>query len=236
MPANYTHTTRSDSQDATFYNDDHQNHITNRVPALLDDYSLNVAQMKLASNPGDSGSEILAISIAKEIEQLRHMLSVLKNKNNWYPTPSKRVDQTFLDGALAYKSVNQTLTTGTPTILSFANEQYDNSGYHNAVNDSRLTIPITGRYRLTFAALFAVNSVGVAREVDVLKNGATVVLTHQVIPTINQAPSCFGTFILDAVAADFFELRAFQDSGANLDVLGVSATDSVTFFSIERML
>jgi hypothetical protein len=59
---------------ASIYNADHVNHITNGVPAQLDDYSVNAAQMQLTADPGESGTESLATNLAGELERSRFML------------------------------------------------------------------------------------------------------------------------------------------------------------------
>lgn len=88
MPALYSHTTRATGTilTATIYNGDHQNHIDNGVPAQLDDYSVNVAQMQTTTDPGDAGSESLALSLAGEIERLRFAIKEMKGTTYWYET------------------------------------------------------------------------------------------------------------------------------------------------------
>ena len=86
MPALYSHTTRADFTilTAAIYNADHLNHITNGVPAQLDDYSTNTGQMQTQTDPGEVGSESLATSLAGEIERLRYALREAKGVSNWY--------------------------------------------------------------------------------------------------------------------------------------------------------
>jgi hypothetical protein len=65
-----------------------QNAITN--PALLDDYSANVTQMRLTTDPGEIGSESLATSQAGEIERIRHVLKERGGTVSWYDTYVQR--------------------------------------------------------------------------------------------------------------------------------------------------
>lgn len=95
MPALYSHTTRATGTilTATVYNSDHQNHIDNGIPAQLDDYSSNATQMQTETDPGESGSESLATSLAGELERLRFSISELKTRLGhstglWYATPT----------------------------------------------------------------------------------------------------------------------------------------------------
>lgn len=70
------------------YNAEHDNHINNNTPAGVDDYSTNVAEMRAATDPGESGSESLATSLAGELERLRHALNEIKGSTYWYESPS----------------------------------------------------------------------------------------------------------------------------------------------------
>lgn len=90
MAALYSHTTRSDGTvlTATIYNADHQSHIDNGVPAQQDDYSVDVAQMKLATDPGEVGTESLATSLAGEIERLRFLIKEIHGGAQWYSSPA----------------------------------------------------------------------------------------------------------------------------------------------------
>ena len=89
MPALYSHTTRAAGSilTANIYNADHQNHIDNGVPAQLDDYSASVAQMQAVTDPGESGSESQATTLAGELERLRNQLQEITGKTYWYETP-----------------------------------------------------------------------------------------------------------------------------------------------------
>lgn len=93
MPALYSHTTRANGLilTASIYNTDHQTHIDNGVPAQLDDYSLNVGQMQSQTDPGESGSESQATSLAGELERLRYALAEVKGTTYWYQTASASV-------------------------------------------------------------------------------------------------------------------------------------------------
>jgi microcystin-dependent protein len=55
---------------------------------MMDDYSVNVAQMQYATDPGEPGSESLATSLAGEIERLRFIIKEISGKLQWYQSPS----------------------------------------------------------------------------------------------------------------------------------------------------
>lgn len=87
MAALYSHTTRATGTTLTaaIYNADHENHITNGIPGQLDDYSANAAQMQSTADPGESGSESLATSLAGELERIRFILKEMGgNRTQWY--------------------------------------------------------------------------------------------------------------------------------------------------------
>jgi hypothetical protein len=93
MAALYSHTTRSTGTilTAALYNGDHENHITNGVPAQHDDYSTNTAQMQAETDPGESGSESLATTQAGEFERLRYAIREMKGTTYWYQTAQSSI-------------------------------------------------------------------------------------------------------------------------------------------------
>lgn len=103
MPALYSHTTRATGTvlTASIYNGDHQNHIDNGIPAQLDDYSATVVQMKINTDPGESGTESLASSLAGELERLRFAIKECKTaigltSAEWYSTATGTITSSFL--------------------------------------------------------------------------------------------------------------------------------------------
>lgn len=65
-------------------NDEIDNILENLTPVGVDDFSVNVAQMKLTEDPGEPGSESLAESLAEEIERLRFMIKEITGESEWY--------------------------------------------------------------------------------------------------------------------------------------------------------
>lgn len=86
----YSHTTRGTGTvlTAAIYNSDHVNHITNQNPSMTGAYSDNVSQMQATSDPGGLGTEVLAGSLAEEIEYLRFAINRIVGKTRWYEAPS----------------------------------------------------------------------------------------------------------------------------------------------------
>ena len=88
MPALYTITTRASGTilTAAIYNRDHQNHVNNGDAAHLGGYSVNTAQMRQQTSPGDVGSESLSLSIADELARIRYMIALQRGTTYWYGT------------------------------------------------------------------------------------------------------------------------------------------------------
>jgi len=72
--------------------------------------------------------------------------------------PTEKAVKTYVDnniggvfsGAQVYITSNQSIGTGS-TLVNFGGEKYDSDSYHdNSTNNSRLTVPADGKYRLTF--------------------------------------------------------------------------------------
>ena len=80
---------------------------TNGTPTCVDDYSTDLAQMRLNTSPGGVGSESLATSLAGELERLRYVVKNVFGWAQWY---------SLSDIDLGSKNVT---TTGTITGAGF---------------------------------------------------------------------------------------------------------------------
>lgn len=68
-------------------NAEFDNVLNNFIPTKVDDYSETVSQMQTQTDPGESGSESQATTLAGEIARLRNMLVEITGKTYWYETP-----------------------------------------------------------------------------------------------------------------------------------------------------
>lgn len=118
MPANYTHTTRANGTvlTATIYNSDHQNHIDNMIPAVIDDYSGTTVEMRTVTDPGEVGTENPATSLAGELERIRFVLKEMKGTTHWYESVS---------GAIAYLGAANTFTNLMRIVRSVAGNFFE---------------------------------------------------------------------------------------------------------------
>ena len=89
----YSHVTRANGTilTASIYNTDHQNHIDNNIPTTIDDYSASTGQMQTMTDPGEAGSESLALTIAGELERIRFALAEVKGTTHWYETAARSI-------------------------------------------------------------------------------------------------------------------------------------------------
>jgi hypothetical protein len=86
----YSHTTRGVGTvlTAAIYNADHVNHVNNHNPSMMGGYSDSVAEMQTKTSPGGLGSEVLASSLADELQHLRYMISLITGATHWYEAPT----------------------------------------------------------------------------------------------------------------------------------------------------
>jgi hypothetical protein len=93
MSALYSITTRASGTilTAAIYNADHQNHVNFGDAAHLGSFSANATQMQQAVNPGDVGSESLAISIGDELTRIRYIIAKMRGTDYWYRSPNLAV-------------------------------------------------------------------------------------------------------------------------------------------------
>jgi hypothetical protein len=62
--------------------------LTNFVPLMIDDYSANTAQMQVTTDPGESGTESLATTLAGELARIRFLIKEITGESLWYTSPS----------------------------------------------------------------------------------------------------------------------------------------------------
>lgn len=119
---------------ASNYNAEHDNHITNNIPASVDDYSANATQSNAQSDPGEYGNETLAISTAEELEQLRFVLARIIGglNDSWRDVPSISLSSLVDNEIGSIKNLKIAYSGGTLTISSpTGNLSATNMGYVN---------------------------------------------------------------------------------------------------------
>lgn len=103
MPANYSKlVTRVTGQTITAseQNNEHDNHINNAIPSIIDDYSATSTEMQTTADPYPASVISQPTNLAGELARLRYQLQLLTSDTYWYQDP------TFLAG------LNQAATPG----------------------------------------------------------------------------------------------------------------------------
>ena len=135
------------------------------------------------------------------------------------------VDRTL--APTASRSTLQTITTATQTKVIF--DAVDSDGWNCwdvSPNPTRLTAPITGRYIITGNVAFEASSSG-HRALNILKNN-TLELARSDFNPVSNAIDTHSTVTCHAVTLtknDYVELRVWQNSGQNLDIMNTGDHD-----------
>lgn len=145
------------------------------------------------------------------------------------PVVTRNTIQSIFSGAQVKNSVNQVLNAGVWTTLSFDQEEFDDLSYHDtSTNNSRLTVPVAGRYLVSGVLSFSApdNSRFGAR---IIKNGVTTGF----IPTVDIATGAGVaqfvnvSWVFDLAANEYVELQGMSPAG--------NALATGTQFSITRI-
>lgn len=221
MAGLYTHTTRADGLilSADIYNADHQNHIDNLVPAMIDDYSTSTAQMQTQTDPGETGSESLATSLAGELERIRYRLAEISGMALWNQTGSGIRAQSLATASL-------------PTAATAGRLAYQNDGARGLyVDQSGKWTPVAP---FVNAHLYGVKGDGTTNDTSAINTAITAVAaagggvlffppgTYMINTTINLAASV----ILQGAGKTATTIKLLSGTAAN--------TQMVTGSSIAR--
>lgn len=130
----------------------------------------------------------------------------------------------YLDSAV------QVINDATITAINFNSESFDVGAMHdNSVSNNRITIPSGGDgvYSISGCVNFEASVTG-KREIYIYKNNSVIATAKQNANSATET-TILNIDILDtAAAADYYELRVYQNSSGGLDVNNGAA---VTFFS-----
>lgn len=126
---------------------------------------------------------------------------------------------TFVGVSLTNSANNQSISNNTWTLVTWDTEDFDTDSFHStSTNTSRITIPTGkgGKYLFNGSVYFADNTSGF-REVGLYKNGTLVnKLFRSPAGSGSVFPAPQMNFVVNAVAGDYFELYARQNSGGSL--------------------
>lgn len=137
-------------------------------------------------------------------------------------------------GCSVQKTTDQSVSSGTATLLTWDSENFDTDNFHsNVSNTSRFTIPSGkgGYYLVSGSIQWDANANGI-RQVQLFKNGTKVneSLGGGSVSSANRSAVSF-SFVVNVVATDYIELYGRQDSGSSLNVLSgtISSTAQITY-------
>ena len=122
-------------------------------------------------------------------------------------------------GARVLATVNQSIPNNTLTAVNFNSERYDDDNYHdNAVNNTRLTVPFSGRVAIGCNIAFQTSGVGIRIVAIRLNLAASIVQVN--VNAVSGAETFINPSADYPVAPnDFFEVVVLQTSGVNLNVV-----------------
>lgn len=133
---------------------------------------------------------------------------------------------------------NQSLSDATFTAITFNNDLYDTSTYHDtSSNTSRITVPAAGKYRFTATIAFAANATG-SRLVTFRVNGtSTDRLGYSGTSNwgASLATQVTATTTLNLAANDYVEVFAFQNSTGSLNVTAETNNNGTCRFMCEKI-
>ena len=133
-------------------------------------------------------------------------------------------------GAKAKATTDQTIGDDTWTAVALDLEDFDDAAYHDTVtNNSRMTIPsgYDGRYLLVGHVHWSAPNDTKPYLTGIYKNG-TLLDQGAGVSVAGSVASIQCTIIDNAVAGDYYELYAYQNSGGNEDT-------NNSYFSIQKV-
>jgi hypothetical protein len=121
-------------------------------------------------------------------------------------------------GASVYKNTNQSIATATAVVATWQVEDFDVDGYWDSGAATRLTIPTgkSGKFVISGRLTYTHNATGM-RAISLSKNGSG--LGGPNVQTVTESGIGVGvtaSWIVNAVATDYFELVYNQRSGITL--------------------
>lgn len=132
------------------------------------------------------------------------------------------------------KSASQSITTGTPTAVTWDQESFDTDGAHSTVtNSSRYTVQTAGKYRIYADVEWGSSSAG-TRDISIRLNGVAtdLIMNHWggSLPAANHGQFLAGIVPTSLIVGDYIELFVAQSSGGSISVVNTAGR---TFWSVE---
>lgn len=198
--------------------DDELNQILDKLtPTHIDDHSASVAQMRLQTSPGSSGSESQATSLAGELERVRYMLDLIIGETYWYDAPDISLSE-------ANSLLNQVSGIPDNRIVSGAVQgSGDNQPIFLVANGSAATVRLAGG---TTSFVYRINGTEYQVSTNVDKTG------------LSTAPSTNNTCLVnDSAAADqnYTKYVGEESDSIPVDTMGTEITALVGKFAAFKL-
>ena len=128
--------------------------------------------------------------------------------------------------ARVYHDAAQAVANATLTKLAFNTERFDVDGlgtstiHDTAVNNTRLTARVAGKYQVTGNITFAANATG-ERIIYLLLNNVAVIgeQRHSTNSVVGAETTLCVTTLWNLAVNDYVEVQAYQTSGGSLNVV-----------------
>lgn len=131
----------------------------------------------------------------------------------------------------AYLTASLNIGSATESLVTWTNESYDTTAMHStSVNPSRVTIGTTGIYAVKVKIGWTNSSGGNVRVISLFKNGTRVDYFRGGI-FANEVSGSQATQDYSLTAGDYLEVKAYQNSGAPMDVIGGTGEEA-SYFSV----
>lgn len=117
------------------------------------------------------------------------------------------------------RAATQNLTNNVFTVMTWDTEDYDRGGFYVPGQPTRLTIPVSGVYRVSGNVPMGANNTGSGRAVAIYVNGAAATSGSRYVPpfaSASRVPTPEVNLELQLDAGDYLELFGWQDTGATL--------------------
>ena len=136
-------------------------------------------------------------------------------------------------GARAELTSDFTVSTGSETTVDWDEVAFDDDSYWDNGDPERLTVSSDGLYLIhTLLVYEGAGNFAAGNRVysRLYKNGAAVALHHEVAGTTQSLISTQLTYLDRASAGDYYDVRTFQNAGADRDI-----DETRAYFHIHRI-
>lgn len=155
-------------------------------------------------------------------------MTVMSLKGDGSVSMSGRFSSAF-NGAKVTRAADGAVATGATISIAWDTETYDTNSYHdNATNPSRLVAPVAGYYRIGATLTWASSGTGF-RALGYVVNGGTDVWLSSPLPVTGDITRHNFSTELYLAAGSYVEIRAYQSSGASLNLGGTTSSASISY-------